>query len=245
MPIQKRIISNILKEEVLETSSNAKILDVGCGLGEWLEMVSQFRRTLGLEINIDVAKLANSVEASFFSGVIVYDGTNFPFKSEVFELIYMPEVIEHVKNDKQFLSECYRVAKCNSILILTTPNGAKELINPIIHKGHVRHYTKDEIISRINESGFIVEEVFWRLHPFCSFFDYYISLVGSSFLKKDIDLGHNVVLYNKSDQNLKIAIRLYQVLLEPLLYILVIIEFMLLRYRYEGRNIVIIARKDG
>lgn len=46
----------------------------------------------------------------------------FPCEAQRFDIVFSIEVIEHLHNPYQFISECRRILKPNGLLILTTPN---------------------------------------------------------------------------------------------------------------------------
>jgi SAM-dependent methyltransferase len=46
----------------------------------------------------------------------------YPFKNEYADIIVAGEIIEHLTEPYQFLTECYRLLKKSGILIITTPN---------------------------------------------------------------------------------------------------------------------------
>ncbi|MCP4368609.1 MAG: methyltransferase domain-containing protein, partial [Deltaproteobacteria bacterium] len=74
-----------------------------------------------------------------------FDGTIFPFDDETFNAVVSFQVIEHVKDDIQFLAEIYRVLKTGGQCLLTTPN---RLFRVRPHKKpwnrfHIREYTPD------------------------------------------------------------------------------------------------------
>lgn len=67
-----------------------------------------------------------------------------PFADEVFDCVVSFQVIEHIRNDKQFVSEVLRVLKPGGKFIVTTPNRPMSLTrNP----WHVREYRPEELKS--------------------------------------------------------------------------------------------------
>jgi len=64
-----------------------------------------------------------------------------------FEMAVSFQVIEHIKNDRLFLEEIYRVLKPGSICIITTPNKKMSLTrNP----WHIREYSATELLELTN-----------------------------------------------------------------------------------------------
>jgi len=67
-----------------------------------------------------------------------------PFKHGSFDVIFINEVIEHIKDDVQAISELSRVLKTNGKLLLKTPNGSIVTnANPF----HYRHYFPDQLMN--------------------------------------------------------------------------------------------------
>jgi SAM-dependent methyltransferase len=65
-----------------------------------------------------------------------------PFDDEVFDCVVSFQVIEHIRNDKRFVSEVMRVLKPGGKFIVTTPNRPMSLTrNP----WHVREYRPEEL----------------------------------------------------------------------------------------------------
>ncbi len=86
-----------------------KILDVGCGS-------KPYRRyfTVGEYVGLEIT--GRNREADVF-----YDGKVFPFNDGEFDSVFSSEVLEHVFNPGEFLSEINRVLKPGGLLLLTVP----------------------------------------------------------------------------------------------------------------------------
>lgn len=98
---------------------NGLLLDVGCGNGRYLDGMQKLGwKAKGVEFNehaVSVCKLSN---------LDVHHGDLFSanFDAEIFDVINVSHVIEHVPNPKQFFSELSRILKKNGKLIIKTPN---------------------------------------------------------------------------------------------------------------------------
>lgn len=92
---------------------SGKTLDVGCGTKPY-EKYFNSSEYIGLEIETTLNR--ENKNADYF-----YDGKNFPFKNSEFDSIVTNQVLEHVFNPDEFLSEIYRVLKNNGKLLLTVP----------------------------------------------------------------------------------------------------------------------------
>lgn len=77
---------------------------------------------------------------------MAYDGTKLPVDSDSFDVVISFQVIEHVEDDKNFVSEAKRVLKPGGRLIITTPNRIYRLKpgEKPWNRFHVREYYPDE-----------------------------------------------------------------------------------------------------
>jgi len=121
-----------------------------------LEELIKSRSNLKEVISVDL--LQSNIQSSSYDGTLCV------------------EVIEHVKEDKAFISELARIIKPGGFLILTTPNG--DYIKnepPNYNPDHVRHYTKEQLSELLNIHFKEVQVVYavrtgkfrvWGLKPF-------------------------------------------------------------------------------
>lgn len=118
------------------------LLELGCGEGRGVELLAPLADSYLALDKIDevIEKLQKKYpDVSFRQAVFP------PFKTladNSFDTIVSFQVIEHIKDDKAFLSEIHRVLKPGGRAILTTPNIKMTLTrNP----WHVREYTAQEL----------------------------------------------------------------------------------------------------
>lgn len=109
----------------LYKDKNAKLLDLGCGIGLTLSILAQeFHRSVGCDIDkealIATEKILKKVGVKI--PLLFYDGKKLPFKDNEFDVVTCIEVIEHVENPEHFLKEISRVLKKDGILHITTAN---------------------------------------------------------------------------------------------------------------------------
>ncbi len=114
--IRKRIWLSIVG---LSAAPNKKILDLGCGNGDFvLEMKYLGWDSYGLEIDrqaVDIGRAAGlNIKYSFLN-----DDT---YEKEYFDVIHMNNVIEHVYNPLEILERCYNILKPGGQLIIRTSN---------------------------------------------------------------------------------------------------------------------------
>jgi len=96
-----------------------RILDVGCGLGTYVRKFRAFSQDV-YGVDIDPDKVAQASQD--LPNLQVASGEELPFDSETFDVVLSHEVIEHVNDDRQALSEALRVLRTGGYLMLFAPN---------------------------------------------------------------------------------------------------------------------------
>jgi SAM-dependent methyltransferase len=131
-----------------------RILDVGCGTGANLEMLSQFGEAEGVDVSPDA--LAFCRERGL-KNVWQGEAEKLPFEDETFELVTALDVVEHLDDDLAGLREMRRVLKSGGRALLFVPAfmflwGVQDDISH-----HRRRYRIPELRRVLKESGFEVE----------------------------------------------------------------------------------------
>jgi len=119
------------------------VLELGCGEGRGIDLISPKASSyLGLDkIEVIINRLKNKYpKLNFESG-------SFPpvqIKDNSFDTIVTFQVIEHIKHDRLFLEEIYRLLKPGGTALISTPNIKMTLSrNP----WHEREYTSEELTT--------------------------------------------------------------------------------------------------
>ena len=103
-----------LKKEIKSIGKVDNLLDLGCGIKPY---ESIYKTVSDFIVGIDIFHAIHGIEKVD----VLYDGINFPFTDNKFDLVLCTEVLEHVYDTKKFLSEIYRIMKKESLIILTVP----------------------------------------------------------------------------------------------------------------------------
>lgn len=99
-----------------------KILDVGCGLGEFLVICEKKGiETYGIEISSFAIKETKKKTKSKLVKLDVCR-EKLPFKNNFFDAVTIFDVLEHLKTSKLVLNEAFRSLKKGGVLFFTTPN---------------------------------------------------------------------------------------------------------------------------
>jgi SAM-dependent methyltransferase len=152
---------------VLGRKAPGKFLDVGCGLGFFLEGIKKHSKwdVYGVEI---AAKAANFAKDKL--GLDVHQGelADVHYPDSFFDYIQLHNVLEHVRDPMTLLKECRRILKTDGILDLRVPNGRVDSLDllkfyrrqgepPFSKSGHLFFFSKQTLLWMVDEAGFRVE----------------------------------------------------------------------------------------
>jgi len=126
---KRRAIGKYEKQflQLLNASTNDKILDVGCGTG-WhiFHYGHQCRFVVGTDISKEGLKRASErlKYHKKYANVqlICADGQKLPFRAMSFNKILCISLVEHLEHPPQFLSEAFRALKKKGSIVIGTPN---------------------------------------------------------------------------------------------------------------------------
>jgi len=96
------------------------ILDSGCGSGRYLKKTSSEQSFVGLDISLEMLKVAkNELKNGFFvAGELEY----LPFKDNVFDEIICVRVLQHIRDQQKAINELSRICKKGGFLTVLSLN---------------------------------------------------------------------------------------------------------------------------
>jgi ubiquinone/menaquinone biosynthesis C-methylase UbiE len=105
------------------------LLDIGCASSFMLNLLGQkSKKKFGLDF--DREKLMEGKRKFINNHYICGSGEQLPFKDGSIDVITFFETLEHVENERKFVSEIHRVLKPDGAIMLSVPNkGAVEFLD--------------------------------------------------------------------------------------------------------------------
>jgi SAM-dependent methyltransferase len=155
--VGRRAILESFLEPIIQNlkskGQNPKILDVGCGTGANIEMLSQYGAAEGVDVSEEALEFCRR------KGLTVQKGLaeSLPYGDETFDLTTALDVIEHLDDDVAGLQEMFRVTKHGGYSLIFVPAfmwlwGVQDDISH-----HRIRYTRKQIVERLTKAGYKVE----------------------------------------------------------------------------------------
>ena len=152
---RRRIIASFAKE-ICERVSDRRpqILDVGCGTGGNLAMLSQFGDAEGVDVSPDALAFCR---ARGLNKVKLGAAEDLPYEDGTFDLVTALDVVEHLDDDVAGLREMRRVIRPGGRILIFVPTfmWLWGMQDDISH--HRRRYRLPELRRALTEAGFEVE----------------------------------------------------------------------------------------
>jgi len=156
---RRQIIKSFLKRIVSDLKTDRSndalhILDVGCGTGANLEMLSEFGNAEGVDVSSEALSFC---EGRGLKQVKLGEAEALPYEDNSFDLVTGLDVVEHLDDDRAGLNEMQRVLRTNGRALLFVPAfmflwGVQDDIS-----NHRRRYTLSELKTLVTNAGFEVE----------------------------------------------------------------------------------------
>ncbi len=152
---RRRIIESFLEPVCSNLESNrSRILDIGCGTGANLEMLSRFGEAEGVDVSTEA--LAFCRERGL-QNVRQGEAEHLPYEDGSFDLVTALDVVEHLDDDVAGLREMRRVLRTGGRAVLFVPAfkflwGVQDDVSH-----HRRRYTLEGLKRAVCEAGFEIE----------------------------------------------------------------------------------------
>ncbi len=218
------IIEKILKKK-FKLNKKYKCLDVGCGNENFsmeLENITNFIVDSS-DVDKRIIKKKNIKRRGKF---YLYDIEKKNLKKK-YDIIFLLDVLEHIKNEKKFLQSVFFHLKKNGYLILNVPSIPYLYSKYDISVGHIRRYNKNMVYEIFNNKK-IVSISYWGL-----------TLVPVLFLRKIlIDF-----FLNDKKNIVNVGMNTKNILINNLMKILRFIDLNIFKSKFYGTSIIAIIKK--
>lgn len=170
--LQRPELLQFLPEQI----ASMKILEVGCGAGNFVNNIPRYLEYWGVEPNIGMVDQANKRLDRVLLGSFQENDQQIP--DSYFDIVICNDVIEHMEDVDLFLERIKIKLKPNGFLIGSIPNVRfienilRFLIQKdwkytewgILDKTHLRFFTEKSLKRLFEENGFQID-IFRRINP--------------------------------------------------------------------------------
>ena len=143
-----------------------KILDVGCATGFFLELA----KSRGWDVyGTDVSKFASEYakKKSGLRNIFYGDLKKVKFKDDMFDVITIFDVIEHLPDPKNTLKRIYNLLRKNGLIVITTPDSgsiAAKLLGRRWEefrraREHTYFFSKKTLSRMLRSTGFNIQKI--------------------------------------------------------------------------------------
>jgi SAM-dependent methyltransferase len=152
---RRRIIAGFVEQICRQvTDRRPRILDVGCGTGANLLLLSQYGEAEGVDVSEDALAFCR---ARGLDKVRLGAGEELPYEDGTFDLVTALDVVEHMDDDLAGLTEMRRVLRPGGRVLLFVPTfmflwGLQDEVS-----NHRRRYRLPELRRVLEQAGFEVE----------------------------------------------------------------------------------------
>lgn len=176
------------KKKILEEiglNKTSKVLDYGCGAGEFIKYISEDYKTFGYEPN---EKARNFAQQKNSKTIFLSSPTLSEIENESLDLITLWHVFEHIENQDEILSIFHQKLNSNGKLIIAVPNHTsydakhyKEFWAAYDVPRHIWHFSKNGMLQLMNNEKWKIEKISPLLLD-----AFYISMLSEKYKKNPL-----------------------------------------------------------
>jgi len=155
---RRDVIQSFIKMQMPQ-SSTGKVLEIGCGVGGNVGLLSQSGQYRGIDMHKPAIDYCSEKYPQFEFECTRVEEIPQEFKSNKFDSIYLLDVLEHINDQVAILKSAQNYLTQNGKILVTVP-AFKFLWSPhdeFVH--HVRRYTKAGLKKVLEDSGYKVERI--------------------------------------------------------------------------------------
>jgi len=151
---RRRIVLALLRSELRAAPPRRPLdlLDVGCGAGGLLKLLSEFGTAVGVDPEPAAVQHARKANVSVHLGSLP---NALPFASERrFDVITILDVLEHVEEDTASLQTLYALLRPGGVMLVTVPAFRFLWSGHDVVNEHKRRYTRRDLSDKLVATGF-------------------------------------------------------------------------------------------
>jgi ubiquinone/menaquinone biosynthesis C-methylase UbiE len=163
---RRDLILRIIKQFEKKT----KILEVGCSSGRLMIDLkkAKFNQVIGIDISHEAIHFCRK---NNIKNIIQMDGSQLGFKGKEFDLIIASDILEHILDDHQAVSEWKRVLQEKGTILAFVPALNILWSNHDILNRHFRRYGNQQVKALFERNGLkIVRISYWNFSLFFPIF---------------------------------------------------------------------------
>ena len=150
---RREVISSVVG--ALINGRSANIVEIGCGTGGNLKMLSKFGNVTAVEMNEDAASCAEELTGrEILRGELPYGLQNIAGKT--FDLVCLLDVLEHIENDGEALKEIRKILAPHGKLLISAPAYRCLYGEHDRRMSHYRRYSRNSMEELLKANGYNV-----------------------------------------------------------------------------------------
>lgn len=159
------VIERFLDAQLARRAPVKRVLEVGCCAGQFLQrFVGRCAETHGLDLS--QSALVRCHQRCPGIKVVRANGLQLPYADGAFDLVLMQDVLEHIPDDEATLAGLRRVLAPDGLLFICVPAYMALYGHHDKLFGHVRRYTRPQLVQRLRNNGFAVKRATYFQSPF-------------------------------------------------------------------------------
>jgi SAM-dependent methyltransferase len=155
----------VVYQRLADRCAGRDVLEAGCGEGYGADLIADVAQHV---IGLDYDESAVAHVRARYPRVEMRQGNlaELPLADSAVDVVVNFQVIEHLWDQRQFVTECLRVLRPAGVLLMSTPNritfspGCDTPINPF----HTRELNAAELTKLLTSAGFSVEAMLGVFH---------------------------------------------------------------------------------
>jgi SAM-dependent methyltransferase len=145
--------------ELSESYLGKCVLEIGSGIGNFTDLLSEKHQVTATDINKDYLKELKLHHKTIKSGFGNLETGEFYFRQKKFDSIIAFNVLEHIKNDSNAIRNAHNLLKNDGKLIVIVPAHQMLFSRFDENLGHFRRYTVKSFSVKVEDAGFKVINV--------------------------------------------------------------------------------------